>query len=95
MDKASLVLAKKPIILPINITAMADLKGENNKFVILDVAQNAVVSHSVSPDAGLIANKPFAIGAGIFASVKMLQKPRNQHAPHAGIELRKLLICFL
>ena len=54
---------------------MADLKGENDKFIILDVAQNAVISHPVSPNAGLVAHKPLAESAGVFASIEVFQEP--------------------
>ena len=54
---------------------MANLKGENDKFIILDIAQNAVISHPVSPNAGLVAHKPLAESAGVFAPIEVFQEP--------------------
>lgn len=74
---------------------MTDLKGKNDKFVILNVAQNAIVPHPISPNARLVTNEPLAEDTRVFAPVKVLQEPRNQHPPHPGIELRKLLVSLL
>lgn len=66
---------------------MTYLKGKNNKLVIFDVAKNPVVSHPISPNTRLITNQPLAKSARILASIKMLQKPRNQYSPYSRVKL--------
>lgn len=54
---------------------MTDFESKDNQLVILDVAQNAVISHPVSPNAGLVAHKPLAESAGVFAPIEVFQEP--------------------
>ena len=53
----------------VNLTAMANGENQNNHFLVLYVAQDSVVSNSISPETGPISPQRFSKMPGVFASL--------------------------
>jgi len=53
----------------VNLTAMANGENQDNHFLVLYVAQDSVVSNSISPESGPITSQRFSKMPGVFASL--------------------------
>ena len=58
-----------PLSTFVNLTAMANGENQDNHFLVLYVAQDSVVSNSISPETGPISPQRFSKMPGVFTSL--------------------------
>lgn len=71
---------------------MSDLDREYDEFGIADLAEYAIVTHSVTPLARKPCSETFAGRTWIVASIDVLVQPGHDDATHTGIELAELFV---
>ena len=76
---------------PVDLPAVANRKRQHDQASVLDIANYAIVSNAVTPEAGTSAFQRFTEVARILAAVNPLVKPIENSALNLLIELSHLL----
>lgn len=67
---------------------MANLKGKHKELIIADLTEDPIIADTVSPGTRQLSLKGFAVHARVFASIEILEQPRDDDASDTRIELR-------
>ena len=77
------------------LSSMGYADAKNDKAVILDDADYAIIADSVSPLSCPIGAQGLAMNPRIDRTMNVFVEPFQNHSPDAWIKFRNLFICFL
>ena len=63
----------------VHLTSMGNPYDEDDHNIILDLRNQAIVVHAITPLTAAIRGQPFAVQARIAASFKVMTNPRDNH----------------